>query len=63
MPTTTRILPPIGAKVHVTTSDGYEAAGKLIGLMRDQDGPKVRVLGADGLERRVPLPAIVTPVG
>lgn len=59
----TDLLGCVGRNVTVTTSDGYRATGRLIGLTVDVDTRYIRVLGRDRLERRVPLPATVTVNG
>lgn len=48
-----------GQDVIVRQGDEYETRGRVIGLTRDADGSKLRLLGPDRLERRIPLPAQV----
>lgn len=49
----------VGLSIKVETNDGWKCTGRLIGLTADPDGPQLRVLGKDGIERRVDLPAVV----
>lgn len=48
----------VGQPVTVQTDD-YRTRGLYIGLLDDPDGFRIRVLGEDKLERRIPLPANV----
>lgn len=43
----------IGLSIKVETDDGWQCSGRLLGLTSDPDGPRLRVLGKDGIERRV----------
>ncbi len=52
-------LPRAGTQVTVTMPDGYKTQGRLIGLTSEDGIPRIRVLAADRLERRIPIQGAV----